>query len=255
MTEAIALEDVRFRRADLDVLTGLSLRIDVGEIVVLVGPSGSGKTTVLRVILGLLAPHHGVVRLAGEVVSESGRAVVPPERRDLAVVFQDLALWPHLTVQQNLGFGLEMRRTSRSERENQIRAMLQRVGLADKARRLPGQLSGGEQQRVAIARALVLRPRAVLLDEPLTNLDVVLRAELLGLLRVLLVESGVTALYVTHDVREAVALRARMVVLENGRIVADGAPGALAQKPATPFVSALFAEGTFGAHASSPGGE
>jgi len=241
MTEAIALEDVWFRRGVVGVLSGVSLRIDRGERVALIGPSGSGKSTVLRMMLGLLAPERGEVRVDGECTSQRGQVLVPPERRGLAVVFQDLALWPHLTVAQNVAFGLDSQRVPPHIRDDRVGAMLARVGLADKARRRPGQLSGGEQQRVAIARALVLGPRAVLLDEPLTNLDVLLRSDLLDLLRALLTESGMTALHVTHDIGEAVALEARLVVLEGGRIVADGTPGALAQAPPTPFLEAVFA--------------
>lgn len=243
MNEILALENVSFRRGPVNVLADVTLCIDRGETVALIGPSGSGKSTVLRILLGLLAPEGGKVRIDGEIVSQDGRILVPPDRRGLGVVFQDLALWPHLTVHENLAFGLEARGTSRQRRDDAIGEMLQRVGLADKRQRYPGQLSGGEQQRVAIARALVLQPRAVLLDEPLTNLDVLLRSGLLGLLRSLLSETGMTALYVTHDVREALALEARLVVLEGGRIAADGKADDLARAPATPFIRALFAEG------------
>ncbi|MBI4519676.1 MAG: ATP-binding cassette domain-containing protein [Gemmatimonadetes bacterium] len=242
MTPAIALEDVWARQDRTDILKGISLRVVPGEILALIGPSGSGKTTVLRIILGLLAPERGVVRLTGEPVSENRQILVPPDRRGLAVVFQDLALWPHLTVEQNLAFGLDLKRTPRATRAERIHHMLTRVGLSDKARRFPGQLSGGERQRVAIARALVLQPHAVLLDEPLTNLDVVLRSELLALLRSLLAETGATALYVTHQIHEAMALDARIAVLEQGRIVAEGVPQLLAAMPPTAFVRALFAD-------------
>ena len=171
MSPAISLENIRLRHGSLDVLAGLSLRIDPGETVVLVGPSGSGKSTALRVILGLVAPDDGTVRLGDEIVTEGRRSLVPPERRGLAVVFQDLALWPHLTVEAHLGFGLDVRKIPREVRVERIRTMLERVGLGEKAGRFPGELSGGERQRVAIARALVHQPRAVLFDEPLTNLD------------------------------------------------------------------------------------
>jgi iron(III) transport system ATP-binding protein len=251
MTAAIELENVWARPDRADVLTGLSLRIEPGETVALIGPSGGGKTTVLRVILGLLAAERGTVRLNGELVSDNRRILVPPERRGLAVVFQDLALWPHLTVEQNLTFGLEAARVPRAVRKQRAANMLERVGLSGKAHRLPGQLSGGEQQRVAIARALVLEPGAVLLDEPLTNLDVVLRAELITLLRSLLAETGATALYVTHQVREAVLLGARIMILEQGRIIAQGRAEQLAEVPPSPFVRALFADS--GDHESALG--
>ena len=242
MSPTISLENIRLRYGRLDVLAGLSLHIDPGETVVLVGPSGSGKSTALRVILGLEAPEGGTVRLGDETVTEGRRILVPPERRGLAIVFQDLALWPHLTVEAQLAFGFDVRKIPREVRVERIRTMLERVGLGDKAGRFPGELSGGERQRVAIARALVHQPRAVLFDEPLTNLDVVLRADLIALLRTLFAERETTALYVTHDSREAVAFDARIAVLEEGRIVADGLPFELAANPPTPFVRALFAE-------------
>ncbi len=242
MSPAISLENIRLRRGHLEVLAGLSLHIDAGETVVLVGPSGSGKSTALRVILGLVAPDVGTVHLVGETVTHGRRILVPPERRGLAVVFQDLALWPHLTVEAHLDFGLDARKIPREERVERVRTMLERVGLGDKAGRFPGELSGGERQRVAIARALVHQPRAVLLDEPLSNLDVVLRADLIALLRTLFAEGETTALYVTHESREAVAFDARIAVLEGGRIVADGLPAELAATRPTPFVRALFVE-------------
>ena len=242
MSPTISLENIRLRYGRLEVLAGLSIHIDAGENVVLVGPSGSGKSTLLRVILGLEAPDGGTVRLGDETVTEGRRILVPPQRRGLAVVFQDLALWPHLTVEAHLAFGFDVRKIPREVRVEHIRTMLERVGLGDKAGRFPGELSGGERQRVAIARALVHQPRAVLFDEPLTNLDVVLRADLIALLRTLFAERETTALYVTHESREAVAFDARIAVLEGGRLVADGLPSDLAAKPPTPFVRAFFAE-------------
>ncbi len=242
MSPTISLENIRLRYGRLDVLAGLSIHIDAGENVVLVGPSGSGKSTLLRVILGLEAPDGGTVRLGDETVTEGRRILVPPERRGLAVVFQDLALWPHLTVEAHLAFCLAVRKIPREVRVGRIRTMLERVGLGDKAGRFPGELYGGERQRVAIARALVHQPRAVLFDEPLTNLDVVLRADLVPLLRTLFAERETTALYVTHESREAVAFDARIAVLEGGRLVADGLPSDLAANPPTPFVRTFFAE-------------
>ena len=247
MSPAISLENIRLRYGRVEVLAGLSLQIDAGENVVLVGPSGSGKSTLLRVILGLEAPDGGAVRLGDETVTQGRRRILaPPERRGLAVVFQDLALWPHLTVEAHLAFCLAVRKIPLDVSVGRIRTMLERVGLSDKAGRFPGELSGGERQRVAIARALVHEPRAVLLDEPLANLDVVLRADLIGLLRALFVEREMTALYVTHESREAAAFDARIAVLEGGRIVADGQASELAAAPPTPFVRALLAESTRG---------
>lgn len=237
---AIALEDVRLRYRSGPVLSRLSLEASAGEVLALLGPSGSGKTSVLRLILGFAAPDRGVVRIGGEVMSEAGRIRVPPEERGVAVVFQDLALWPHLTVAGNLAFGLESGGIPREERVQRIAHMLHRVGLAGKERRHPGELSGGERQRVALARALVLEPRAVLFDEPLTNLDASLRREMLALLRELLTERGATAIYVTHDMREAASLGDRIAVLLDGRIIQTGTLDKLRACPASDFVQSLL---------------
>lgn len=236
----IALERVRATYDGRDVLHELSLELAQGERVALLGPSGSGKTTLLRVILGFVSPAAGVVRIGGELASAADTILVPPERRGLGVVFQDLALWPHLDVAGNLGFGLAARGVPRVEREERVRATLTRVGLADRAHSYPGALSGGERQRVAIARALVLRPRAVLLDEPLSNLDSGLKRELLGFLAELLQEQSMAALYVTHDPREAARLANRIAVIESGRLAQVGSFEDLRRNPATPFVRMLF---------------
>jgi iron(III) transport system ATP-binding protein len=240
VSSAIAIEGIRLRYAGRLVIDGLSLTIEPGEVVSLLGPSGSGKTSVLRVILGFATPETGIVRLFGEVASREGRLLVLPEDRGLAVVFQDLALWPHLSVAGNLAFGLESKGVPRPKRDARIRAILERVGLGGKEHSHPGQLSGGERQRVAIARALVLEPRAVLLDEPLSNLDVALKRELLSVFRDLLKERRTTALYVTHDLREALALGDRIAVMEQGRVVQEGTLDSLRARPASSFVRGLL---------------
>jgi len=240
MSSAIAIESITLRYAGRLVIDGLSLTVEPGELLALLGPSGSGKTSVLRVVLGFATPETGTVRLSGEVASREGRLLVLPEERGLGVVFQDLALWPHLTVAGNLAFGLQSKGVSRSERDARIQAMLGRVGLAGKEHNHPGQLSGGERQRVAIARALVLEPRAVLLDEPLSNLDVGLKRELLAVFRDLLKEHRTTALYVTHDLREAAALGDRIAVMERGHIVQEGTLDSLHARPASSFVRELL---------------
>jgi len=237
---AIELVDVHAGYCDHVVLSGLSLAIAEGESVVLLGPSGGGKSTVVRLVLGFLAPAKGRVAIGGQTVAADGRTLTPPEERNLAVVFQDLALWPHLTVHGNLAFVLESKGVPRADRERRIREALARVGLNDKERRYPGELSGGERQRVAISRALVQDPRAVLLDEPLSNLDAPRKRELMVMFRQLFEESHSTVLHVTHDLREAAALGDRIAILENGRIVQDGSFAALREQPATPFVSSLF---------------
>ncbi len=251
MSSAIAIEEITLRYAGRLVLDELSLTVERGEVLALLGPSGSGKTSVLRVILGFATPETGTVRLSGEVASREGRLLVLPEDRGLAVVFQDLALWPHLSVAGNLAFGLESKGVPRPERDARIRAILESVGLAGKEHSRPGQLSGGERQRVAIARALVLQPRAVLLDEPLSNLDVGLKRELLAVFRDLLKERRTTALYVTHDLREAAALGDRIAVVEEGHVVQAGTLDSLRARPASGFVRGLIDdlawEGTAGA--------
>lgn len=222
MSAAISIRELTVRRQGTEVLGGVSLDVAAGEVLSLLGRSGSGKTTLLRVIAGLARPDHGAVRIGDRVVSGEGAIIVPPEERDVAVVFQDLALWPHLTVHGNLAFGLEARGIRRRERESRISAMLELVGLGGKAGRHPGELSGGERQRVAIARALVLKPAAVLLDEPLANLDLELKRELLALFQELLGEQGATAIHVTHDPRDAASLGKRVAVLDRGRLVQVG---------------------------------
>ncbi len=240
MTTAITLENVALTYSDRPILQDVSLSLQEGEVLSLLGPSGSGKTSVLRIVLGFVPPSRGSVRVAGRVASADGRILTPPEERNLAVVFQDLALWPHLTVSGQLAFVLESRGVPRLERAVRIEAMLKRVGLAGKEQSYPGELSGGEKQRVAIARALVLEPQAVLLDEPLSNVDVDLKRELLKFFRELLRERGTTTLYVTHDLREAAALSDRIAVMQEGRIVQDGTLDELQVRPANDFVQALF---------------
>ena len=240
MTRVVSLEDVWLTLGATPVLSGLSLALEPGEVLALLGPSGAGKTTVVRLILGFVAPQRGCVRLNGAVASADGRVLRLPEERNLAVVLQDLALWPHLTVAGNLAFGLEARGKPRAVREARIADMTRRVGLAGKEDRRPAQLSGGERQRVAIARALVLDPQAVLFDEPLTNLDVSLRRELLALVRALLKERGVPALYVTHEPREAVYLGDRIAVMGDGRVVQTGTVDALRANPVNEFVGRLL---------------
>lgn len=236
MTPAIELENVSVTLGRRRVLENVSLRIMPGELVALLGPSGSGKTSLLRVVLGFQAPETGAVRIDGSPVSADGRILLPPEERGVAMVFQDLALWPHLTVAGNLDFGLAARGVPRSVRLERVGAMLSLVGLTERARAHPGELSGGERQRVAIARALVLEPKALLFDEPLSNLDGLLKRELMLLLSELLVERRVPSLYVTHDLHEAAALGDRLAVLESGRVVQEGSLEALRTAPTTAFV-------------------
>jgi iron(III) transport system ATP-binding protein len=219
-------------------LHGVSLDIRPGELVALLGPSGSGKTSAVRAILGFIAPDAGVIKLDGRIASEPGRIVIPPEQRGVGAVFQDLALWPHLTVHGNLAFGLAG--VPREARDHRIATVLERVGLTGKAQRHPGELSGGERQRVAIARALVLEPRVVALDEPLANLDVVLKHDLLDLFAALLRERATAAIYVTHDPSEAETLSDRVAVIDAGRLLQAGTIAELRAQPAALLIERLL---------------
>jgi ABC-type Fe3+/spermidine/putrescine transport system ATPase subunit len=234
----IQLDAVGVQRRHLRILQEIDLTVG-DEVIALVGPSGSGKTTLLRVLLGFDAPTTGRVSIDGRVMSHDGRVDVLPEERNIAMVFQDLALWPHFSVHGNLAFGLERRGLTRAAREERIARVLSWVGLDGKAARHPDELSGGERQRVAIARALVLEPAALLLDEPLGSLDVALKDELCDVFARLFAERGLPVLYVTHDPREAARVASRMVVLEGGRIVQRGTFATLAEAPRTPFVRAF----------------
>jgi iron(III) transport system ATP-binding protein len=225
------------------VLSGITFRWARGEILALLGPSGCGKTTLLRLVAGLLPPSAGEIAIAGRIVASAG-IHLPPEARGLGMVFQDYALWPHLSVAENVGFPLQMRGMPRAERDRRVAEALARVGLTAFAARAPGTLSGGQQQRVALARALIARPPLVLFDEPLSNLDRELRQDLLREIASLLREEGLSALYVTHDQAEAFALADRVAVLGEGRILQDAPPETLCARPASPEVARLLDLGT-----------
>jgi len=218
----IAIRNVSKRFGGHQALAGVSLDVGAGEVVVILGPSGCGKTTLLRVVAGLEVPDRGEIWLSGTNVADAGRNIVPPHERSVGFVFQDLALWPHLTVRGNLEFVLESRRVPRAERAARARDTLALVRIEKLDDRYPHQLSGGEQQRVALARALVARPRVLLLDEPLSSLDPELRATLRAELAQLHREVQVTTLYVTHDSDDAAALDGRVVRMREGTIVDIG---------------------------------
>ncbi len=203
-------------------LDDISLQIDTGERIVILGPSGCGKTTILRLLAGFITPDSGSVSLGGELVACDRRLLKPPEQRDLGLVFQDLALWPHLTVGGNIEFGLKARGLPRPERKRLLDEALTLVGLRDYAGRKPAALSGGQQQRVALARALVLTPGLLLLDEPLSSLDLELNIRLRHEILRLHEKLGFTLVHVTHDRDEAFALGTRVVVVARGRIERDG---------------------------------
>jgi putative spermidine/putrescine transport system ATP-binding protein len=210
----------------------VSLDVTPGEMVVLLGPSGCGKTTTLRLIAGFLEPHAGDIRLDGLSI-----VALPPHRRDMGIVFQSYALFPHLSVARNIAFGLDMRRIGAAATEARVQEMLRLVRLEDYSARLPRQLSGGQQQRVALARALAIHPRVLLLDEPLSNLDAALRQDMAREIRLLQQGRGITTIMVTHDQTEAMALADRLVVMHDGKVQQIGTPEALHLRPANPFVA------------------
>src|SRR6266545_990145 len=218
---------------------GLSFTVESGRILALLGPSGCGKTTTLRLIAGFETPDQGRIAIAGQTVADADRGIhVEPEARGVGVVFQDYALFPHLTIAQNVGFGLE--RTSRSERRARVAQVLDLVGLTDFAERYPHELSGGQQQRVAVARALAPAPTLILLDEPFSNLDADLRAQMRDEVEKILRATGTTAIFVTHDQEEAFTIADQVGVLDQG-----GAPEVIYHNPATPFVAEFVGAADF----------
>jgi ABC-type Fe3+/spermidine/putrescine transport system ATPase subunit len=231
--DAVRLEEVTFSYGPAPVVHGVSLAAAPGQLLTLLGPSGCGKTTLLKLVGGYLTPSAGRVFLRQRDVTH-----LPPEARNAGMVFQSYALFPHLTARQNVAFGLEARGIARTERDRRVNAMLDRVGLSAAERdRRPAALSGGQQQRVALARALVIEPDVLLLDEPLANLDRHLRDQLRGELRTLQRETGVTAIMVTHDQEEALAISDQIGVMAAGRVLQVGPPAEVYARPRTPFVA------------------
>ena len=228
------------RYGDVAAVEDLALEVRPGELVALLGPSGCGKTTTLRLVAGFLKPEAGEIWVGDRCLS-SPAAVVPPERRRMAMIFQSYALWPHMTVAQNVAYGLRFKRElARGERDRRAREMLAVVQLAGYEGRYPGELSGGQQQRVAVARALVVEPEILLLDEPLSNLDANLREEMRFEIRRLHEAFGITTLYVTHDQAEAMVISDRIAVLQHGRVVQLGTADELFHQPRTRFVAELI---------------
>jgi ABC-type Fe3+/spermidine/putrescine transport system ATPase subunit len=232
MSASLELARVGKRYGATWALRQVSLRVEPGEFFTLLGPSGCGKTTALRLIAGFLDPDEGEILIDGASVTG-----VPPWRRDLGLVFQSYALWPHLSVFEHVAFGLRERRVPRAERDARVREALRLVSLDGLEDRRPSQLSGGQQQRVALARTLVLRPRALLLDEPLSNLDATLRAQMRVELRRLHRELGITTVFVTHDQAEAMALSSRVAVFDRGAVIQVGTPAEVYRYPRTRFVA------------------
>ncbi len=233
----VALKTLTKRYGDLAAVEGLSLDVAPGELVSLLGPSGCGKTTTLRLVAGFLQPEAGEIWV-GERCLSSPASVVPPERRRMAMIFQSYALWPHMTVAQNVAYGLRFKSgITRADRDRRVAEMLRVVQLAGYEPRYPGELSGGQQQRVAVARALVVEPEILLLDEPLSNLDANLREEMRFEIRRLHEAFGITTLYVTHDQAEAMVISDRVAVLNRGRVEQVGTAEDLFRRPRTRFVA------------------
>jgi putative spermidine/putrescine transport system ATP-binding protein len=236
----LVIERLEKRFGNVAALKSLSLRVEEGELISLLGPSGCGKTTTLRCVAGFEQPDAGEILFDAQNITQ-----LPPERRDIGMVFQNYALFPHMTVSQNLAFGLEMRKVSQANVAERVKQALRMVQLDAMLDRYPRQLSGGQQQRVALARALVIEPRMLLLDEPLANLDASLREEMRFFIRDLQQRVGITTLYVTHDQSEAMVMSDRVVVMFSGEIAQVGPPRDLYARPASREVAQFIGRTQF----------
>jgi iron(III) transport system ATP-binding protein len=237
----LRLVEVRKSYGPVTALEGITLTVRDGELLALLGPSGCGKTTTLQILAGFLVPDGGEVWAGGRLIS-GPRGGVPPEHRRMSLVFQSYALWPHMTVFQNVAFGLEMRRLPRQEVGRRVQRMLEVVGLAGFESRYPHELSGGQQQRVALARALVVEPDTLLLDEPLSNLDANLREQMRFEIRRIHEETRITTVYVTHDQAEAMVIADRIAVMNAGRIEQIGTPREIYEAPQSRFVASFIGQ-------------
>ncbi|MFI2992175.1 lipase [Klebsiella aerogenes] len=234
----LSVDNLHLTYGDNPVLKGVSMELKRGEVVSLLGPSGSGKTTLLRAVAGLEKPTAGRITIGNNVVYDgSPRSEIPAEERNLGLVFQSYALWPHKTVFDNVAYPLKLRKVASGEIKQRVQSVLEQLGLGHQGNRHPHQLSGGQQQRVAIGRALVYNPPVILLDEPLSNLDAKLREEARVFLRELIIKLGLSALMVTHDQNEAMAISDRILLLNNGVIEQQGTPQEMYGNPATLFAA------------------
>jgi iron(III) transport system ATP-binding protein len=237
---SIKIRQLTKRFGAITALHGIDLAIEPGELFFLLGPSGCGKTTLLRSLAGFYVPEEGRIFFDKEEVTH-----LAPHKRNTGMVFQNYALWPHLTVAENVAFGLEERRVSRGEIDRRVAEALESVHMGALAGRKPNGLSGGQQQRVALARSLVIRPRCLLLDEPLSNLDAKLRVDLRAEIRRVCKEFNLTTVYVTHDQKEALSIADRMAVLDGGRVLQTGTPREIYRRPATKAVANFIGETDF----------
>ncbi|PSC82581.1 lipase, partial [Klebsiella pneumoniae] len=234
----LSVENLHLTYGDNPVLKGVSMTLGRGEVVSLLGPSGSGKTTLLRAVAGLEKPTSGRIAIGNRTVYDgTPRSEIPAEERNLGLVFQSYALWPHKTVFDNVAYPLKLRKVAAGEIKERVQRVLDQLGLGHLGNRHPHQLSGGQQQRVAIGRALVYNPPVILLDEPLSNLDAKLREEARVFLRELIIKLGLSALMVTHDQNEAMAISDRILLLNNGVIEQQGTPQEMYGSPATLFAA------------------
>jgi len=251
MSTTIKLDSLTKAFGPTRAVDGVTLTIDAGELFFLLGPSGCGKTTLLRMIAGFIEPTSGSITFdrldpaTGKQAWSREMTHVPPNKRNTGMVFQSYALWPHMTVAQNVAFGLNVRKTPTPERDQRVLEALAAVQMAEYSARKPNQLSGGQQQRIALARALVIRPDVLLLDEPLSNLDAKLRTELRSEIRRICKQSGITGVYVTHDQKEALSMADRIAIVSRGKVVQVGAPAELYRRPASRFVAEFLGETNF----------
>ena len=235
MSGYLNISKTRVSYGDLEVLKGIDLSVRKGEFVALLGSSGCGKTTLLRTIAGFNTPTSGAISIDGRDVTRQ-----PPDKRGMALVFQSYALWPHMTVDQNIGYGLKLRRTEASAARKRVDEMKDLLGLGSLGKRKPSELSGGQRQRVALGRALAINPDILLLDEPLSNLDARIRLTVRHEISALQRRLGITAVHVTHDREEAMVMADRIVILDAGRIAQEGAPEDVYNKPNSDFVAAFM---------------
>ena len=240
----LSLRGVTRRFGGVTAVEAFDLDLQSGEFVSLLGPSGCGKTTTLRMIAGFLAPSEGTIEMDGQVISTPASSL-PPEKRGMSMIFQSYAIWPNMTVAENVAFGLQVRRRPRAEIRTRVDQILDVVRMKPLAARYPQELSGGQQQRVALARAIVVQPTVLLLDEPLSNLDANLREEMRYEIRRLHDEFRITTIYVTHDQAEAMVTSDRIAVMNGGRVEQVDAPRALYARPRTRFVAGFIGRTNF----------